>query len=106
MLLSWFKLRPYSVVCVRERCGTAGAAARGRREPAPGPVAPGSAVQVDPIKPTVKAPGIKRLTLIRDDEPLSNIAFKLELRRYTLEILSRGHNPVVGWCRLNLSNPQ
>ena len=44
----------------------------------------GRAVQVDPIKPTLKAPGIKRLKLYYD-EPLSNLAFKINLRRYTVE---------------------
>jgi hypothetical protein len=39
-------------------------------------------VQVDPIEATLKAPGIKRLKLMRDD-PLSNFAFKFSLRRYT-----------------------
>jgi len=42
----------------------------------------GRAVQVDPIKPTLKAPGSKRLKLIFDG-PLSNFAFKFNLRRYT-----------------------
>ena len=44
----------------------------------------GRAVQVDPIKPTLKAPGTNRLTL-KCDEPVSTFAFKLNLRRYTLE---------------------
>jgi hypothetical protein len=39
-------------------------------------------VQVDPIKPTLKAPGIKRLKL-KCAEALSNFAFKFNLRRYT-----------------------
>jgi len=39
-------------------------------------------VQVDPIKPTLKAPGIKRLTL-KCDEQLSKIAFTFNLRRYS-----------------------
>jgi hypothetical protein len=39
-------------------------------------------VQVDPIKPTLKAPGTKRLKL-QYDEPLSNFAFNFNLRRYT-----------------------
>ena len=39
-------------------------------------------MQVDPIKPTLKAPGTKRLKL-RYDGPLSNVAFKFNLRRYT-----------------------
>ena len=43
----------------------------------------GRAVQVDPIKPTVKAPGIK-LVKVKCDEPLSNFVYKLNLRRYTM----------------------
>ena len=39
------------------------------------------AVQVDPIRPTLKAPGTKRLKL-KYDEPVSNFAFKFNLRRY------------------------
>jgi hypothetical protein len=42
----------------------------------------GRAVQVDPIKPTLKAPGIKLLKL-KCDKPLSNFAFKFNSRRYT-----------------------
>ena len=42
----------------------------------------GEAVQVDPIKPTLKAPGIKLLNL-NYDRPLSNFAFKFNLRRYS-----------------------
>jgi hypothetical protein len=42
----------------------------------------GRAVQVDPIKPTLKASGTKRLKL-QYDEPLSKVAFKFNLRRYT-----------------------
>jgi len=38
-------------------------------------------VQVDPIKATLKAPGTQRLKL-QYDEPLSNFAFKFNLRRY------------------------
>ena len=37
-------------------------------------------MQVDPIKPTLKAPGSKRLKLDYD-EPLLNFAFKFNLRR-------------------------
>ena len=40
-------------------------------------------MQVDPTKPTLKAPGTERLKL-KSDEPLSNFAFKFNLRRYTL----------------------
>ena len=39
-------------------------------------------MQVDPIKPTLKAPGAKRLKLICAD-PLSNFPCKFNLRRYT-----------------------
>jgi len=38
-------------------------------------------VQVDPVKPTLKAPGTKRLKP-KYDEPLSKFAFKFNLRRY------------------------
>jgi len=39
-------------------------------------------VQVDPIRPTLKLPGTKRLKL-KHDEPLSNFYFKFNLRRYS-----------------------
>ena len=42
----------------------------------------GRVVQVDPIKPTLKATGTKRLKL-KYDEPPSNFAFKFNLRRYS-----------------------
>jgi hypothetical protein len=42
----------------------------------------GRVVQVDPMKPTLKAPGSMHLNL-RYEEPLSNFAFKFNLRRYT-----------------------
>jgi hypothetical protein len=38
-------------------------------------------VQLDPIKPTLKASSSERLRL-KSDEPLSNVAFKFNLRRY------------------------
>jgi hypothetical protein len=38
-------------------------------------------VQVEPIKPALKAPGTKRLKL-NCDEPLSNVAFNFNLHRY------------------------
>jgi len=38
-------------------------------------------VQVDPIRPTSKAPGIKLLKL-KYDTPLSKIAFKFNLHRF------------------------
>jgi len=43
-------------------------------------------VQVDPIKPVLKAPASKLLKL-EDEEMLSNLAFKFSLRRYTKGLL-------------------
>jgi hypothetical protein len=43
----------------------------------------GRPVQVDPINPTVKAPGTKRWKL-RYDEPPSNFAFKFNVHHYTM----------------------
>ena len=45
----------------------------------------GRAVQVDPIKLTLKVPGTKRLKL-KHDEPLSKFAFEFNLRRYNADI--------------------
>ena len=42
----------------------------------------GRVVQVDPLKPTLKAPGCERLKL-RYDELLSSFAFNFNLRRYS-----------------------
>jgi len=42
----------------------------------------GRAVQVDPIKPMLKAPGTKHLKL-KSDELLLSFAFKFNLSRYT-----------------------
>ena len=50
--------------------------------PAAALVCRGEAVQVDPIKPTLKAPEIKLLKLSYD-KLLTNFAFKFNLRRYT-----------------------
>ena len=41
----------------------------------------GRAVQVDPMRPTLKAPGTERLKL-QYEKPLSNFPFKFNLRRY------------------------
>jgi hypothetical protein len=49
----------------------------------------GWAVQVDPIKPTLKSPGCKSLKLEHDDL-LSNFAFNFQLRRYTTVGISTG----------------
>ena len=43
----------------------------------------GKAVQVEPMKPTLKAPGSTCLKL-KYDEPPSEFAFKFNLRRYTM----------------------
>jgi hypothetical protein len=42
----------------------------------------GRVVQLDPIKPTLKVLGTQRLRL-KSEEPLSKLAFKFNLRRYT-----------------------
>ena len=44
----------------------------------------GKAVQIDPMKPSLKAHGTKRLQL-KFDILLSNFAFKFNLRRYTTD---------------------
>ena len=46
-------------------------------------------VQVDPIKPTLKAPGSKRLKL-EDEKLLSNVAFNFNLRRYLSDPSTHG----------------
>jgi len=46
----------------------------------------GNAVQADPMKPTLKPPGTKRLKL-KHDEWLSNVAFSFILRRYDEVVL-------------------
>jgi hypothetical protein len=68
------------------------------------PRAQGWAVQIDPIKPALKAPGIKRLELINDG-PLSNIAFNFNLRRHSKDITVLMLSSRVGRCRLTLSKP-
>jgi len=56
----------------------------------------GRVVQVEPIKPTLKAPGINRFKLTRD-ERLSNFAFKSNLRHYiTARQIRRWHRRC-GW---------
>jgi hypothetical protein len=57
--------------------------ARGVRQQEPRSRYHGRAVQFDPIKPTLKAPGSKRLKL-KLEELLSNFAFKFDLRRYIM----------------------
>jgi len=54
----------------------------------------GRAVQVDPMKPTLKAPGSKRLKL-EHEKLLSNVGFNFNLRRYNVVPLNsiRNHPP-------------
>ena len=52
-------------------------------------------MQVDPIKPKSKAPGTKRLKL-KCDEPLSNFAFKFNLRRCIKEACEAAGATVAG----------
>ena len=54
-----------------------------------GPRHRGRAVQVHPIKPTLKAPGARRLKL-KYDELLSSFALKFNLRRYTEAMYNLG----------------
>jgi len=58
------------------------------------------------MKPTLKAPRSKRLKL-EHEKLLSNIASKLDSRRYSVEV-KRGRNilPLVRRCRLTISNPR
>jgi len=72
----------------------------------------GRAVQVDRIKPELKAPGANLLTL-KYDTPLSSFVFKFNLRRYTTVDAADCHpyemifpDRVVARCRLPLSNPR
>jgi len=62
-------------------------------------------MQVDPIKPTLNAPGTERLKL-KYEELLSNFGFKFNLRRYTEHSSERQRScigPVpVGRCKLPL----
>jgi len=77
---------------VRRLHGGEGGAGRGRgggghggpgRRRRGGRARRGRAVQLDPIKPKLKAPGTKRLKL-EYDYLLSSFAFKINLRRYTV----------------------
>jgi len=62
-------------------------------------------VQVDPIKPTLKAPGIK-LSKLKYGKPLSKSAFKFNLRRYIKgQGIACDDYDEVGRCRLTLSDP-
>ena len=57
----------------------------------------GREVQVNPIKPTLTAPGTNRLKL-KYVEPLSNVAFEFNLRRYSLT-RCRSSSPSSTWTK-------
>ena len=61
-------------------------------------------MHVEPIKPTLKASGTKRLKL-QYDELVSSFPFKFNLRRYTMAVISDRTNSV-GQCRSTLLNPR
>jgi hypothetical protein len=52
---------------------------------------PGAAVQIDPINPTLKAPGTKRSKLKYHKLP-SSFAFNFNLRRYAQGVSVRGRD--------------
>jgi len=60
----------------------------------------GRAVQVDPIKPKLKAPANKRFKLKYDELVSSFFAFKFNLRRYTVGRVGVLPSREVGRCRL------
>jgi len=60
-------------------------------------------VQVDPIKPTLKAPGIRLLKLKRD-KVLSGFAFNFNLRRHTKVVISGGSTSLTSHFVLGVKN--
>jgi hypothetical protein len=54
-------------------------------------------VQVDPIKPMLKAPGTKRLKL-KHDKTLSSFAFNFNLRRYSKGLVVASASGRVTWA--------
>jgi len=74
-----FRLRRYTEGDAVLRALRAATAVRGHFASG---LATGRTVQVDPIKPTLKAPRTKRLKR-KYDELVSNVSFKFNLRRYT-----------------------
>ena len=65
-------------------------------------------MQIDPIKPKLKALGTQRLKL-KSDEPLSDLAFKFNWHRYKEAPNTSDETALaapVGRCRSTLSNPR
>jgi len=66
------------------------------------------AVQVDPMKAVLKAPGTERLKL-KYDELLSSFAFKFNLRRYKEEGMTAGAGAygehAANWTKLIADHP-
>jgi hypothetical protein len=63
-------------------------------------------VHVAPINHNLKAPGTQRVK-VKHDGPLSNFAFKFNLRRYTkAKAKNKDKDAKVGRCGLTLSNPR
>jgi len=65
----------------------------------------GKTVQVDPIKPRLKAPVSKSLKL-KYDELLSNVASKFNLRRYNLAGVEMSLHPLMSGRGLHSSTSQ
>ena len=63
-------------------------------------------MQVDPIKPELKAPET-HLSTLKCDEPLSLFAFNFNLRRYIMggALLAIEKGFMVRWCRLKPADP-
>ena len=88
--------------CEVDECKPLGGGVRREQRAPPGAGharQPGRAVQVDPMKPTLKPPGTKRLKL-KCDVPLSSFAFKFNSRRVNQmaeELHTRLHAHAAVW---------
>jgi len=51
-------------------------------------------VQVDSIKPTLKAPGSKRL-ILKYDQLVSNVGFNFNLRRFIMDDIPTNHQLII-----------
>jgi len=88
LLQFWFQFQ----VAALHSGGGAAAGPEGGEVPAAVRGVPGTAVQVEPMKPMLKAPGTKQLNL-KYDELLSSFAFNSKLRRYSLVLDSENEAP-------------